>query len=169
MKKNLILLGMMAVGKSTIGRIIAKKQKYKFIDTDLKIEEKNSMTINEIFKRKGEKFFRMEEEKVVLNSLEKEEHVIALGGGSFLNRNIREKILKNAISFWLDLNIKTLGSRAIWSNKRPLLEKENYKKIMLDLYNKRKGIYKLAHHKIICDKMSKGAIVKKIIKLYENQ
>ena len=92
MKKNLILLGMMAVGKSTIGRIIAKKQKYKFIDTDLKIEEKNSMTINEIFKRKGEKFFRMEEEKVVLNSLEKEEHVIALGGGSFLNRNIKRVI-----------------------------------------------------------------------------
>ena len=169
MKKNLVLLGMMAVGKTTIGKIVAKKQDLRFVDTDKNVEDKCSMKIAEIFKKRGEKFFRMEEEKVVLNSLEKEEHVIALGGGSFLNRNIREKILKNAISFWLDLNIKTLGSRVIWSNKRPLLEKENYKKIMLDLYNKRKGIYKLAHHKIICDKMSKGAIVKKIIKLYENQ
>ena len=91
MKKNLILLGMMAVGKTTIGKIIAKKQKFKFIDTDLRIEEKNSMTIAEIFKKKGEKFFRSEEEKIVLNSLEKEEHVIALGGGSFINKLIREK------------------------------------------------------------------------------
>ena len=168
MKKNLILLGMMAVGKTTIGKIIAKKQKFKFIDTDLRIEEKNSMTIAEIFKRKGEKFFRSEEEKIVLNSLEKEEHVIALGGGSFINKLIREKALKNAISFWLDINIKTLNSRVSWNNNRPLLEKDNYKKTMLNLYAKRKIIYKQAHHKIICDKMSKGAIVKKIIKLYEN-
>jgi len=166
-KKNLILLGMMAVGKTTIGKIVAKKQKFKFIDTDLKIEEKNSMSINEIFKKKGEKFFRMEEEKIVLNCLEKEERVISLGGGSFINKTIREKILKNAISFWLDLNIKTLTSRVLWNNKRPLLENENYKKTMLDLYNRRKNIYKLAHHKIICDKMSKGDIIKKIIKLYE--
>ena len=79
----------------------------------------------------------------------------------------RERIQKNAISFWLDLNIKTLISRVSWNKKRPLLDKDSYKKTMLDLYDKRKNIYKQAHHKIICDKMSKGAIVKKIIKLYE--
>ena len=167
MKKNLILLGMMAVGKTTIGKIVAKKQKFKFIDTDLKIEEKNSMTITEIFKKRGEKFFRLEEERIVLNALEKDDHVIALGGGSFINKLIRERIQKNAISFWLDLNIKTLISRVSWNKKRPLLDKDSYKKTMLNLYNKRKNIYKQAHHKIICDKMSKGAIVKKIIKLYE--
>jgi len=167
-KKNLILLGMMGVGKTTIGKIIAKKQKFKFIDTDLRIEEKNSMTIAEIFKKKGEKFFRSEEEKLVLSSLEKEEHVIALGGGSFINKLIREKVLKNAISFWLDLNIKTLNSRVGWNSKRPLLEKDSYKITMLNLYAKRKIIYKLAHYKIICDKMSKSVIVKKIIKLYES-
>ena len=63
MKKNLVLLGMMGVGKSTIGKIVAKKQNLKFIDTDQNIEKKRSMKISEIFKRKGEKFFRLLEEK----------------------------------------------------------------------------------------------------------
>ena len=69
MKKNLVLLGMMAVGKSTLGKIVAKRQGYKFIDTDLRIEKKFSMTIREIFEKKGEEFFRLSEEKEVLNSL----------------------------------------------------------------------------------------------------
>ena len=66
MKKNLILLGMMGVGKSTLGKIAAKKQGLKFIDTDLNIEKKCSMKITEIFKKKGEDFFRLQEEKEVI-------------------------------------------------------------------------------------------------------
>ena len=77
MKKNLVLLGMMGVGKSTLGRIVAKKQGFKFIDTDLKIEEKCSMKISDIFKKKGEAFFRQEEEKVVLESIEEINSIIA--------------------------------------------------------------------------------------------
>ena len=65
MKKNLVLLGMMAVGKTTLGKIVAKKQKLTFIDTDSCVEKSNSMTIKEIFKEKGEKFFRIKEEKEV--------------------------------------------------------------------------------------------------------
>ena len=85
MKKNLILVGMMGVGKTTLGKIVAKKNGFEFIDTDLNIEKKNSMTIKEIFEQKGEKFFRAEEEKEVLESLKKTNAVIALGGGSFIN------------------------------------------------------------------------------------
>ena len=73
MKKNLVLLGMMAAGKTTLGKIVAKKQKLKFIDIDKSIEKKNVMTIEEIFKKKGEKFFRMEEEKETLKSLKKKQ------------------------------------------------------------------------------------------------
>ena len=93
-------LGMMAVGKSTIGRIVAKKHNLIFIDTDANIKKKNSMTIAEIFTKKGENFFREEEEKVVLKSLKKNNCVIALGGGAFINKTVRENILKNAISIW---------------------------------------------------------------------
>ena len=167
MKKNLVLLGMMAVGKTTLGKIVAKKQKLKFIDIDASIEKKNSMTIKEIFKKKGEKFFRMVEEKEVLKSLEKNNCVIALGGGAFMNKTVRENILKNAISIWLNVDIKTLNKRVKWNQKRPLLKEENNQKKLTEIYAERKDIYKLANHKIACDKLSKKNIVEKIIALYE--
>ncbi len=167
MKKNLVLLGMMAVGKTTLGKIVAKKQELKFIDIDASIEKKNSMTIKEIFKKKGEKFFRMEEENEILKSLEKNNCVIALGGGAFMNKTVRENILKNAISIWLNVDIKTLNKRVKWNQKRPLLKEENNQKKLTELYEERKDIYKLANHKIACDKLSKKNIAEKIIALYE--
>ena len=167
MKKNLVLLGMMAVGKTTLGKIVAKKQELKFIDIDASIEKKNSMTIKEIFKKKGEKFFRMEEENEILKSLEKNNCVIALGGGAFMNKTVRENILKNAISIWLNVDIKTLNQRVKWNQKRPLLKEENNQKKITKLYAERKDIYKLANHKIACDKLSKENIAEKIIALYE--
>lgn len=167
MKKNLVLLGMMAVGKTTLGKIVAKKQELKFIDIDASIEKKNSMTIKEIFKKKGEKFFRMEEENEILKSLEKNNCVIALGGGAFMNKTVRENILKNAISIWLNVDIKTLNQRVKWNQKRPLLKEENNQKKITELYARRKDIYKLANHQIACDKLSKKNIAEKIIALYE--
>ena len=167
MKKNLVLLGMMAVGKTTLGKIVAKKQELKFIDIDASIEKKNSMTIKEIFKKKGEKFFRMEEENEILKSLEKNNCVIALGGGAFMNKTVRENILKNAISIWLNVDIKTLNQRTKWNRKRPLLKEENNQKKITELYAERKNIYKLANHQIACDKLSKKNIAEKIIALYE--
>ena len=167
MKKNLVLLGMMAVGKTTLGKIVAKKQELKFIDIDASIEKKNSMTIKEIFKKKGEKFFRMEEENEILKSLEKNNCVIALGGGAFMNKTVRKNILKNAISIWLSVDIKTLNQRIKWNRKRPLLKEENNQKKITELYAERKNIYKLANHQIACDKLSKENIAKKIIALYE--
>jgi len=166
-KKNLILLGMMAVGKTTLGKIVAKKQELKFIDIDTSIEKKNSMTIKEIFKKKGEKFFRMEEEKEVLKSLEKNNCVIALGGGAFMNKTLRENILKNAISIWLNVDIKTLNKRVKWNQKRPLLKEKNNQKKITKLYAERKDIYKLADHKVACDNLSKANVAEKIIALYE--
>ena len=167
MKKNLVLLGMMAVGKTTLGKIVAKKQELKFIDIDASIEKKNSMTIKEIFKKKGEKFFRMEEKNEILKSLEKNNCVIALGGGAFMNKTVRENILKNAISIWLNVDIKILNKRIKWNRKRPLLKEENNQKKLINLYAERRDIYKLANHKIECDMLSKGNIVRKIITLYE--
>ena len=166
MKKNLVLLGMMAVGKTTLAKIVAKKQKLEFIDIDKNIEKKNSMKISEIFDEKGEAFFRIEEEKEVLKSLKKNNCVIALGGGAFINKTIREDVLKNAISVWLDVSIKTLNERVKWNQKRPLLKKGGNAKILKELYDKRKKIYKLANHKIICDKLNKEKVAKKIIALY---
>ena len=167
MKKNLVLLGMMGVGKTTLGKLVAKNQGLEFIDTDANIENKNSMTINEIFEQKGENFFRLEEKKEILNSLSKQDCVIALGGGAFMNKTIRESVLKNAISVWLDIDLKILNQRLKWNQKRPLLKKYSNQKKLNELYEQRKNIYQLADHKIVCDKLNKEDIVNRIIRLYE--
>tara|TARA_B100000686_G_C16324626_1_gene730017 strand:- start:96 stop:605 length:510 start_codon:yes stop_codon:yes gene_type:complete len=166
-KKNLILLGMMGVGKSTLGKIVAKKLKLKFIDTDLSIEKKISMKIAEIFKNKGESFFRDLEEREVLESLKSNNHIIALGGGAFMNKNIRDTILQNAISIWLDIDLKAINRRIKWNKKRPLVDTKNTREIIKKLYIKRKNIYKMADHKIKCDNLSKENIANKIIDFYE--
>tara|TARA_B100001996_G_C18501768_1_gene531762 strand:- start:107 stop:616 length:510 start_codon:yes stop_codon:yes gene_type:complete len=168
-KKNLVLLGMMGVGKSTLGKIVAKKQGLKFIDTDLNIEKKFSMSISDIFKKKGEDFFRQEEEIEVSEMLKKSNCVIALGGGAFLIKNVRDQILKQSISIWIDVNLKILHQRTKWSKKRPLLDGQNNQTKINKLYIKRKKIYKLAKYRINCDGLSKEGIVKKIIDFYEKQ
>jgi len=168
-RKNLVLLGMMGVGKSTLGKIVAKKLGLAFMDTDLSIEKKLSMKISDIFKKKGEVFFRKEEEKKVSESLKKNNCVIALGGGAFITKNIRDKILKNCISVWLDINLETLIKRTKWNKKRPLINnsKQSAEKVINELYKERRNIYKLANYKINCDNLTKESIVKKIISLYE--
>ena len=167
MRKNLVLLGMMSVGKTTIGKIVAKKQGLEFIDTDINIEKKCSMKISEIFKKKGESFFRIEEEKEVLKSLTKNNCVIALGGGAFINESIRNSVLKSSISMWLDTDLKTLNERIKWNKKRPLLDKKNNQIKINKLYSERKNIYKLANHRIVCDNLSKEDVANKIIIFYE--
>ena len=169
MGKNLVLLGMMGVGKTTVGKIVAKKQNLEFIDIDKNIEEKCSMKISEIFKKKGEKFFRIEEEKESLKSFKKNNCVIALGGGAFINKTVRNNILKNAVSMWLDIDLKTLNKRIKWNKKRPLVNKENNQGQINKLYAKRRDIYKLARYKINCNNLDKESIAKKIIIFYEKQ
>ena len=156
----------MAVGKTTIGKIVAKELKLEFVDTDKDVEDANSMDIKKIFETKGEIFFRNEEKKAVLKSLKKQNCVIALGGGAFMNKELRDNILKNSISIWLDDDIKTLNERAKRNQNRPLLKNEDVKRKMNKLYVERKNIYKLANYKIECNKLEKNYIVKKVIQLY---
>jgi len=168
-KKNLVLLGMMAVGKSTLGKIVAKKQDLIFIDTDLNIEKKCAMKISEIFKNKGEKFFRILEEREVLESLKKSKCVIALGGGAFMKKTVRDRILKDSVSIWLDVNLKTLNKRVNWNKKRPLINEEDSQMKINQLYAERKNIYKMANYRINCNNLSKEDIANKIITFYEKQ
>ena len=159
----------MGVGKSTLGKITAQRLGLKFIDTDANIEKKCSMKISEIFKKKGEDFFRLQEEKEVLESVKKNKCVIALGGGAFMNKKVRETILKNSLSIWMDVSLKTLNKRIKWNKKRPLLKDENTEEKIKELYAERKNIYKLAKYKINCNDMEKKEIVEKIITYYEKQ
>ena len=84
-----------------------------------------------------------------------------------MNKKLRNSISKNAVSVWLDVNLKTLSDRLKWNQKRPMLKKNNNKKKLEELYSQRKNIYKLANHKVICDKLDKQNIAEKVIEIYE--
>ena len=166
-KKNLVLLGMMGVGKTRIGKYVARRLKINFFDIDKLIEKKNEMKIVEIFKVKGESYFRKEEEFVTIKYLNKKESVISLGGGGFINDKIRKKVLSECVSVWLNINIETIYMRLKNSKKRPLVYKNNQNNIQ-KLFLERKKIYSMANYKINCDNLSVGQIGNKIIKLYED-
>ena len=168
MKKNLVLTGMMGVGKSTIGKNLANRLSYTHIDIDRLIEEKEGSTINIIFKNKGENYFRMLENKTTITELKKDSSVISLGGGAFLDKDIRRAVKKSSISFWLDINLNILINRLNRSKKRPLLFKKNIGETIGKIYFERKKIYSEADFKVRCDKLKISTIVGKILKIYEN-
>jgi shikimate kinase len=166
--KNLILTGMMGVGKSTIGKNLAKKLKYNFVDIDRLIEAKEGISINLIFKNKNESYFRKVESEITLQELKKDNSVISLGGGAFLDKLIRAKVKKTSISFWLDISVNELIKRLKKTKKRPLLYKKNINNTVKELYLERKKIYNEADYKIKCNFLGSNEIVNKIIGLYEN-
>ena len=168
MKKNLALTGMMGVGKTTIGKALSKRLLMQFSDIDRIIENKLKMSIQKIFKEKGEFFFRKFEEKITLEENKKKNIIISLGGGAFMSSKVRKNILSNNKSFWLDLNIKLLEKRLIKSKNRPLLDNKTLKGNLEEIYNKRKDTYTQADYRINCDKLSANSITNKIIILYEN-
>ena len=95
-KQNISLCGMMGSGKSAIGKILANKLNYNFIDIDKMIEIEAKKTINKIFEEDGEEYFRDLEEKITINILEKKKTIVSLGGGAIINNNIRNVIKKNS-------------------------------------------------------------------------
>ena len=164
--KNLVFLGMMGSGKSSIGNLVSKKLNLPFADIDSLIVENTGMSVSGIFEKKGEDYFRNLEEKITLKCLKKINNVVSLGGGAFINDKIRKEILSNHFSFWLNCNESTLMKRIKGSKKRPLAFKstdQEIKKMIKD----RSKIYSNAQFKINCNKLKKMEIVKKIIKIYE--
>ena len=164
--KNLVFLGMMGSGKSSIGNLVSKKLDLPFIDIDSLIVENTGMSISEIFEKKGEDYFRNLEEKITLKCLKKIKNVISLGGGGFINTKIRKEILANHFSFWLNWDESILIKRIKGSKKRPLAFKSTDQEIRTIIKNRSK-IYSNAQFKINCNKLTKTEIVKKIIKIYE--
>ena len=165
-KRNLVLLGMMGSGKSTIGYLLSKNLNLEFYDIDSIIEKQDGRKISEIFNTEGEVFFRKLEEKVSIKILKLKNKVISLGGGAFLNENIRKEVLSNNVSFWLDWKDNTLINRIKRNNKRPIINNSNENEIK-KLISKRLKIYSMANFKINCEKFTKNEITRKILDIYE--
>ena len=166
LNKNIVLLGMMGSGKSTIGYLLSKNINLNFLDVDKFIEKETDLKIYDIFQKKGEVYFRDLEEKTTLKLLKGKGKIISLGGGGFLNKNIRKEIIKNHISFWLSWKSSTIINRILKSKKRPIAfnsSENNLKRLI----NERLSIYAEANFKINCEMLTKNMIVKNIIELYE--
>tara|TARA_Y100000591_G_C21508035_1_gene533287 strand:- start:165 stop:668 length:504 start_codon:yes stop_codon:yes gene_type:complete len=162
-KENIVFLGMMGSGKSSIGSLVSKRLKLNFFDIDRQIENELGMKISKIFEIKGEKFFREFEEIVALRILKKNKIVLSLGGGTFLNKKVRKEILTNHLSFWLQWNDEILLDRIKNSTKRPIAMKSSNDEL-LDLIKKRSSIYSKARYKINCNNLTKTEIVEKVVK-----
>ncbi len=167
-KKNIVLIGMMGSGKSSIGKILSKKLNINFVDIDRKIEEVESLSISDIFKKNGENYFRKIEEKISLKYLKSENNVISLGGGGFINSSIRKFCKKTCLSFWLNWKNETIIKRIYKSKKRPMVVNLTKDKIN-SLIRERSKVYELSDYKINCDKLDKVQIINKILDIYENK
>ena len=168
MNNTLVLTGMMGSGKSSIGKELSNILSSKFYDTDLEIEKMLNMTVPDIFKNKGENYFRKIEEKICIDLINGDEKVVALGGGAFLNKKIREIVLKKSTSVWIDVDISTIVKRMkISKNIRPMLDYKDLKGSITSILAKRSPIYQLANIKIKATSIGKKKIASEIKKKYE--
>ena len=165
-KKKIVLIGMMGSGKSTIGALLSKKMNKKFIDVDSKIEIIEKQKISQIFKLKGEKYFRALEVKTILSLLDSKEKelVLSLGGGSFLDEKVRKNVKNNSLSFWLNWKPLTIIRRIRRSLKRPLVQGLNDQEIEKMMFDRNK-YYAKSNFKIDCDNHKKNEIVDKIVSI----
>ncbi len=171
--KKLFLVGFMATGKTTIGKKLCSKLGMPFLDSDKEVECSFNMKINEIFKNYGENKFRYTEEKIILdkiNDTKLKGYVMALGGGAYLNYNIRKAVNKTGISIWLNANIETIEKRIVNSKtNRPLTLKYNTRLKLEKLMTERIQYYKEAKIKVDIINTSKDRMTDIILKkIYEN-
>ena len=143
-KINITLCGMMGSGKSAVGKILANKLNYNFIDVDKIIENEAKKTIKKIFEEDGEVYFRDLEEKITIKTLENKEAIVSLGGGAIINKNIRSFVVKNSYNIYLKVDVDTLTKRLKNSRNRPLIYKKDLKTELINLINKRKKFYQKA-------------------------
>lgn len=122
MKSNLVLIGFMGSGKSTVGKLLAKVLEMKFIDTDAEIEKEQGRSVQDIFSKEGEAYFRNLEKEMCIKLSRANNTVISTGGGIILNKENIDNLKNDAVVFFLDVNKKTLYNRLISSKGRPLLE-----------------------------------------------
>lgn len=141
---NVVLCGFMGCGKSTVGKNLARKTGRKFIDMDVYIENKQDMTVSEIFDKYGEQGFRDIEHEVCKELAGMSNLVIASGGGAFtFDRNVKAFKGKDTIVF-LDVPLRVIKQRLKNDTRRPLLQRPDKDKVMAELYNKRLPIYRKA-------------------------
>ena len=148
-KNNIFLVGLMGSGKTTIGKLIAKKLRYKFIDTDLLMEEKTGVKVPLIFEYEGEEGFRKREAKILSEVLRLDNIILATGGGIVLSDNNRQQLKERGNVIYLNAEINELAKRLSNDKTRPLLQNTDIKEKLKELMGLRSFLYESIADNII--------------------
>jgi shikimate kinase len=161
--KPIVLVGLMGVGKSTVGRRLATRMRLPFVDADNEIERAAGMAIAEMFERFGEAHFRDGERRVIARLIDGTPKVIATGGGAFINAETRALILEHGLAIWLDASPAVLAERVGRRDHRPLLRGKDAKAVLTELAAARNPIYAMAPVHIVSQKAPHEATVNAIL------
>ncbi len=161
-EKSIVFVGFMGVGKTTIGRQVAKKLYRDFVDIDEKIEKEFGMPTTKIFEEFGEKTFREREKSMIISLSEQPLNVISVGGGAFLNEEIRKACLANCLVFFLDLSWDSWKERiSLIIDSRPVLQNKSLEQIE-ELFYSRQPAYSLHNSKVQTDNLNVDEIAEYI-------
>jgi shikimate kinase len=162
---KLYLVGFMAAGKSTVGRALARRLDWQFVDVDELIEERERQAVSHIFAQKGEAYFRAAEREVLAGQLVPRHMVVATGGGTFADPQNRAAINTDGVSVWLDVPLERLISRVPADGRRPLAsDRAGFER----LYHQRRAAYELAHVRLDAGRASVQALVEQLIDWLEH-
>jgi shikimate kinase len=164
--KNLILIGMMGSGKSTIGYRAAQELNLPFYDLDKEIEKKAHCSIAEIFQQEGEAAFRKLEHEILQEIIQQKPCVIATGGGAFIEKRNRDLLKQTSTTFYLSASAETLFERTQHTTHRPLLQTDDPLNTLKNLLKKRRAYYEQADHTINVEHLSPAEIVQQLVSLY---
>ena len=139
--RTIVLVGLMGAGKSKVGRRLAARLGLPFFDSDPEIEAAAGETIEEIFVNRGERVFREGERRVIARLLALPVHVLATGGGAFMDRGTRELVARRGVSLWLRADLDVLVSRVLRRSNRPLLKQGDPRAILAELIERRYSLY----------------------------
>lgn len=161
--KPVVLIGLMGSGKSTVGYRLAKRLDLPFLDTDSEIERNIGCSISDIFAGAGEEYFRTLETRTIMELLTHKPHILATGGGAFIQNHTRELIKEKAISVWLRADLEVLLERVSRRRTRPLLETGDKREILKKLMHERYPIYAEADVVVDSGTDSHGVAVDSIV------
>jgi shikimate kinase len=158
------LVGLMGVGKTTVGRRLANRLKLPFVDADAEIERAAAMSVGEMFERYGEPYFRDGERRVIARLMDGAPKVIATGGGAFVNAETRALMLRDALVVWLDADPAVLVGRVRRRDTRPLLRGRDPRQVLEELARVRNPIYAEAHLRVSSQQAPHEATVSAILR-----
>jgi shikimate kinase len=159
------LVGFMAAGKTTVARALAKRLGWQAVDIDDLIEQRERLTVSEIFARHGEGYFRALERQILMEQTGPRHVVVATGGGTFADVQNRAAINHDGVSVWLDVPLDRLVDRVPVDGRRPLAaDRAGFER----LYYQRRAAYEQAHVRLDAGRASVDALVEQLVDWLEH-